>query len=39
MEDFITEIRKSPSPQGKVTSLTVQEIPAFSADNFQVTYR
>lgn len=39
MEDFIAEIRKSPSPQGKVTSLTVQEIPAFSADNFQVTYR
>lgn len=39
MADFIAEIRKSPSPQGKVTSLSIEEIPAFSATRFQVTYR
>lgn len=39
MADFIAAIRKSPAPQGKVTSLTLQEIPSFCADSFQVTYR
>lgn len=38
LEKFITIIKKSPSPAGKVSQLSLQEIPPFEATNFQVTY-
>lgn len=38
MEKFITIIKNSPSPAGKVSQFTIEDIPPFEATNFQVTY-